>query len=145
MVRRDWCPLAKQASQFALDRILSCRTGVPREEVVAAIHDHLTQLAAAVTAGTVPMNKFVITKQLTKRPEDYPDAKNQPHVQVALRRRAAGKRDGVMAVSFYYRYIFTTINIRLIIKYAPTGLLTFLLSFFLFSFFSICRARLYLT
>jgi len=96
MVRRDWCPLAKQASQFALDRILSCE---PREGVVSAIHDHLAALAEAVNAGQVPTNKFVITKQLTKRPEDYPDAKNQPHVQVALRRRAAGKRDGTMAVS----------------------------------------------
>jgi DNA polymerase alpha subunit A len=46
----------------------------------------------------VPLNKFVITKQLTKRPDDYPDAKNQPHVQVALRRRAAGRQNGVMAV-----------------------------------------------
>jgi DNA polymerase alpha subunit A len=97
MVRRDWCPLAKQASQFALDQILNCRHGVSREEVVAAIHDHLTALASAVNAGTVPLNKYIITKQLTKRPEDYPDAKNQPHVQVALRRRKAGKRDGVLA------------------------------------------------
>ncbi len=46
----------------------------------------------------IPLGKFIITKQLTKRPEDYPDAKNQPHVQVALRRRAAGKRDGVLPV-----------------------------------------------
>lgn len=46
----------------------------------------------------MPMNKYIITKQLTKRPEDYPDARNQAHVQVALRRRAAGKRDGVMQV-----------------------------------------------
>ena len=45
------------------------------------------------------LDKFVITKQLTKRPEDYPDAKNQPHVQVALRRRAANKRDGTMQVT----------------------------------------------
>ena len=45
------------------------------------------------------MNKYIITKQLTKRPEDYPDAKNQAHVQVAMRRRAAGKRDGVMQVA----------------------------------------------
>lgn len=95
MVRRDWCPLAKQASQFSLDQILS---GKAREEVVAAIHEHLTTISNAVREGKVPLNKFVITKQLTKRPEDYPDAKNQPHVQVALRRRAAGKRDGVMAV-----------------------------------------------
>ena len=105
MVRRDWCPLAKQASQYALDRILSCRHNVSREEVVAAIHDHLTALAAAVTAETVPLNKFVITKQLTKRPEDYPDAKNQTHVQVALRRRAAGKRDGVMPVRLFYLFV----------------------------------------
>ena len=93
MVRRDWCPLAKQASQFCLDQILS---GKPREEVVGAIHEHLTALGDAVRDGTVPLGRYVVTKQLTKRPEDYPDAKNQPHVQVALRRRAAGKRDGVM-------------------------------------------------
>ncbi len=35
-----------------------------------------------IDSGAVPPNKFVITKQLTKRPEDYPDARNQPHVQV---------------------------------------------------------------
>lgn len=52
-----------------------------------------------VLAGLVPLNKYVITKQLTKNPSDYPDAKNQPHVQVALRRRAQGKQNGVMAVS----------------------------------------------
>ena len=92
MVRRDWCPLAKQASHFALDRILS---GNPREEVVASIHEHLRSISSAVKEDKVPLHKFVITKQLTKRPEDYPDAKNQPHVQVALRRRASGKRDGV--------------------------------------------------
>jgi hypothetical protein len=40
------------------------------------------------------VGKFVITKQLTKRLEDYPDARVQPHVQVALRRRAAGRKDG---------------------------------------------------
>ena len=51
-----------------------------------------------VLHGSLPLGKFVITKQLTKSLEQYPDAKNQPHVQVALRRRQAGKRDGVMAV-----------------------------------------------
>ena len=56
------------------------------------------QVQEKVKAGLVPMNKYIITKQLTKRPEDYPDARNQAHVQVALRRRAAGKRDGVLQV-----------------------------------------------
>ena len=59
----------------------------------------LVQVQEKVKAGMVPMNKYIITKQLTKRPEDYPDAKSQAHVQVALRRRAAGKRDGVMQVA----------------------------------------------
>lgn len=59
----------------------------------------MVQVQEKVKAGLVPLNKYVITKQLTKRPEDYPDARNQAHVQVALRRRAAGKRDGVMQVS----------------------------------------------
>lgn len=58
----------------------------------------MPQVQEKVKTGLVAMNKYIITKQLTKRPEDYPDARNQAHVQVALRRRAAGKRDGVMQV-----------------------------------------------
>lgn len=30
------------------------------------------------------MEKYVITKSLTKQPEAYPDGKNQPHVQVSI-------------------------------------------------------------
>ncbi|DBA99385.1 TPA: hypothetical protein ACH3X3_011985 [Trebouxia sp. C0006] len=93
MVRRDWCPLSKDVGNFALREILSAK---PKEDVVTAIHDHLNKVQEKMKAGLVPMNKYIITKQLTKRPEDYPDARNQAHVQVALRRRAAGKRDGVM-------------------------------------------------
>lgn len=35
-----------------------------------------------VSQGGVELKQFVITKQLTKNPEDYPDAKSQAHVQV---------------------------------------------------------------
>ena len=56
------------------------------------------QVRTKLSAGAMTLDKFVITKQLTKRPEDYPDAKNQPHVQVAVRRKAANKRDGTMQV-----------------------------------------------
>jgi len=94
IVRRDWCPLSKDCGNFALQKILS---GAKQEDVVDAIHAHLRQVKEMVTSGQVPINKFVITKQLTKQPEEYPDAKNQPHVQVALRRKAAGKRNGIAA------------------------------------------------
>jgi DNA polymerase elongation subunit (family B) len=33
----------------------------------------------------VPLALLAITKQLTKNPEDYPDKKALPHVQVAIR------------------------------------------------------------
>lgn len=40
MVRRDWCPLSKDVGNFALGEILSAK---PKEDVVAAIHDHLNK------------------------------------------------------------------------------------------------------
>ncbi|MPC84954.1 DNA polymerase alpha catalytic subunit [Portunus trituberculatus] len=38
----------------------------------------------------IGLEKLAITKTLTKRPEDYPDVKSLPHVQVALRVNAHG-------------------------------------------------------
>ena len=35
--------------------------------------------------------RFIINKGLTKNPEDYPDKKSLPHVQVALKMKALGK------------------------------------------------------
>lgn len=35
-------------------------------------------------SGQIELEKYVITKSLTKAPEDYPDAKNQPHVQARV-------------------------------------------------------------
>ena len=54
--------------------------------MVEAVHEKLRSVAAALSAGELPLSAFVITKQLTKRPEDYPDAKGQPHVQVGCNR-----------------------------------------------------------
>lgn len=53
-----------------------------------------------VLAGDVDLGQYLITKQLTKAPEDYPDAKSQAHVQVAIRRKKQGKREGVMQVGY---------------------------------------------
>src|SRR5690349_18852393 len=80
-----WCFIVVlQLLRTAIKSVLQCDCpiGKPKEEVVEAVHEHLRSVAAAMDAGEVPLNQFIITKQLTKRPEDYPDAKNQPHVQV---------------------------------------------------------------
>ena len=51
----------------------------------------LTEFSKEARAGHVPVDKWVITRGLNKSPKDYPDAKGQPHLQVALRMLAAGK------------------------------------------------------
>ncbi|CAM9990149.1 unnamed protein product, partial [Choristocarpus tenellus] len=88
LVRREWCVLSKGTGKFILDQILS---GEARETVVEGIHDHLEALAASMRAGEVPVDKYVITKGLNKAPHEYPDAKSQPHVQVALMMQKVGK------------------------------------------------------
>jgi DNA polymerase alpha subunit A len=40
--------------------------------------------------GTIDLSLLEITKQLTKNPENYPDAKNLSHVQVAIRTNSRG-------------------------------------------------------
>ncbi|XP_020584003.1 LOW QUALITY PROTEIN: DNA polymerase alpha catalytic subunit [Phalaenopsis equestris] len=87
MVRRDWSLLSKEIGDFCLNQILS---GGTCDDVVESIHGYLMKVQGEIRKGEVALEKFVITKSLTKPPEDYPDAKNQPHVQVALRLKKNG-------------------------------------------------------
>ncbi|KAI6101196.1 hypothetical protein F5141DRAFT_1190185 [Pisolithus sp. B1] len=87
MKRREYCALSKNVSQYVLDQILS---GEATEFVVQNIHEYLTAIGWNVRSGKVNVEDFIIHKRLGKNPEDYPDAKSQPHVQVALRMKAKG-------------------------------------------------------
>eukprot|EP00668_Euglena_longa_P015722 GGOE01019858.1.p1 GENE.GGOE01019858.1~~GGOE01019858.1.p1 ORF type:complete len:965 (+),score=277.50 GGOE01019858.1:1381-4275(+) len=82
MVRRDWCGLSQTASQVVLNCILS---GRPMDEILDSIHAYLAELADKVRNHQVELKEYVITKSLTKAPEQYADRAIQPHVQVALR------------------------------------------------------------
>jgi len=73
--------------RYVLDQILS---GEVTEVVVERIHEYLTTTGEDVRAGKVKLDEFIVFKRLGKSPEDYPDAKSQPHVQVALRMKAKG-------------------------------------------------------
>jgi DNA polymerase alpha subunit A len=88
MVRRDWCVLSRELGTSVLDVILS---GKERDEIVDAIHTMLAAVAGDMRAGSVPIDKYVITKGLNKAPGDYPDVKGQPHLQVALSLIKAGR------------------------------------------------------
>jgi len=88
LVRRDWCPVSKDTGTFVVEQILS---GRPREEIVMAIHDYLSDLSTRIRAGQVPLEQFIVTKGLNKNPKDYPDCKGQAHLQVALQMLKANK------------------------------------------------------
>lgn len=77
LVRRDWCGISHDASDYVLDQILS---DTDKEQVVLNIHTYLEALGRDIKAGSVQLEKFVINKALTSNPQDYKDGKSQPHV-----------------------------------------------------------------
>eukprot|EP01113_Clastostelium_recurvatum_P044377 TRINITY_DN7487_c0_g1_i3.p1 TRINITY_DN7487_c0_g1~~TRINITY_DN7487_c0_g1_i3.p1 ORF type:complete len:1514 (-),score=286.83 TRINITY_DN7487_c0_g1_i3:28-4569(-) len=88
LVRRDWCDLSRDMGNVVLDFILS---GATRDEVVERIHKYLQEQALAIRENKIPLQKYIVNKGLTKHPKEYPDAKSQPHVQVALKMLAQNK------------------------------------------------------
>lgn len=84
------------------------------EIVIEKIHEYLINLGEAVRKGLKPLDDYIIFKvrmrspslsfssaiadpppptsqRLGKNPEDYPDAKSLPHVQVAMKMKAKGQ------------------------------------------------------
>lgn len=45
------------------------------------------QVQEEMRNGQIPLEKYVITKTLTKPPEAYPDARSQPHVEVSSKHK----------------------------------------------------------
>ena len=100
LVRRDWCVLSKKLGEAILDKILV--QGGDREKIVENIHSLLEECSADARANKYPLESYVITKGLNKAPQDYPDAKGQPHLQVALYMLKAGK---TVAVGDHVPYV----------------------------------------
>ncbi|KCV68963.1 hypothetical protein H696_04382 [Fonticula alba] len=107
MVRRDWCMLTRQLSRDVLDVIFgldpvaraalrAAGAGDPLAATDAALSfaqrvlDVVRARNADIRAGRVDTAQFVIYKTLVRAPEQYVDARNHPHVMVALRQRARG-------------------------------------------------------
>jgi DNA polymerase alpha subunit A len=88
LVRRDWCQLSKDLGTRCLELIMS---GKETEEVVEIIHQDCNNVAKQMRNNEVPLEKYSITKSLSKAPKDYPNAKNMPHVMVALGMVKAGR------------------------------------------------------
>lgn len=93
LVRRDWCALSVETSNQVLEQILPMEpSSVSADSLVAArVHEILHRVAEQVATKAIPLEQYIISKNLTKEPEQYQDAKNQPHVVVALQMKAKGQ------------------------------------------------------
>jgi len=52
--------------------------------VLKQVCDYLGDMAKKILSGKVHVNEYIITKCISKNPEDYANAQSLPHVQVAL-------------------------------------------------------------
>ncbi|XP_030562454.1 DNA polymerase alpha catalytic subunit [Drosophila novamexicana] len=82
IVRRDWSQLAVMVGKAVLDEVL---TDKPLEDKLEAVHAQLGRIKEQITQSAVPLPLYVITKQLTRAPQEYANSSSLPHVQVALR------------------------------------------------------------
>ena len=48
----------------------------------------------------INVNEYIITKELTKAPQDYSDFKSLPHVAVAIKQKEKGKSDTELVGNF---------------------------------------------
>ena len=87
MVRRDWCALSADLSEDILKMIFA--DDILASDLASDIISYLQTKLSSLE--TIPREKFLINKSLTKEPESYADPKNQPHVMVALHLKQQGK------------------------------------------------------
>ena len=73
--------MAANTGKEILSKILSDCSGDDR---VSFIHETLEKIALDLNNGKIGLADLAITKSLTKDPNDYPDKKSLPHVQVSL-------------------------------------------------------------
>jgi len=86
-VRRDWSLVSKDTSKRILSTLLGCDSV---ETAVQEIHDYLREVRKMIDENKIPLEKFQITKKLTKHSSEYKNQR-QPHLQVALRLQRGGK------------------------------------------------------
>jgi len=105
MVRRDWAPVAGNTAKLVLDKIM---TENALDDKVFEIVKILEQTAVDLREGKIPLNDLLITKQLTKNPEEYKDAQGLYHVKVALRMNSGGKLQKKFRTGDTVSYLFCT-------------------------------------
>ena len=89
LVRHDWCDLSHQACEHFITEIFKGQSS-NIDDAIGNILSFLTSLSENVKNDVMNktkgyLAKYVITRGLNKRPQDYPASASMPHVKVALR------------------------------------------------------------
>eukprot|EP00178_Gracilaria_changii_P017202 TRINITY_DN491_c0_g1_i1.p1 TRINITY_DN491_c0_g1~~TRINITY_DN491_c0_g1_i1.p1 ORF type:complete len:1536 (-),score=250.71 TRINITY_DN491_c0_g1_i1:9728-14335(-) len=105
LVRHDWCDLSHEASDHFLDQIFHNQS-TNIDDAVGNILSYLSNLASRVKSNEVSLSKYVITRALNKRPQDYPEGHSTPHVAVASRMIKREKR--TIRPGEYIKYVICT-------------------------------------
>ncbi|XP_078038476.1 DNA polymerase alpha catalytic subunit-like [Augochlora pura] len=88
IVRRDWCQLACDVGKKILDQLFSNQSNENQLKEISRI---LRNVANDVRTNQVSLSSLVITKLLSKDPNQYRNPK-PPHAQVAVRANKEGGR-----------------------------------------------------
>eukprot|EP00737_Agarophyton_chilense_P002055 gb/GEZJ01002327.1/.p1 GENE.gb/GEZJ01002327.1/~~gb/GEZJ01002327.1/.p1 ORF type:complete len:1512 (-),score=223.04 gb/GEZJ01002327.1/:5194-9117(-) len=105
LVRHDWCDLSHDASDHFLDQVFHNQSA-NIDDAVGNILSYLSDLSSRVKNNEVSLSKYVITRALNKRPQDYPEGHSTPHVAVATRLIKKEKR--VIRPGEYIKYVICT-------------------------------------
>lgn len=87
-VRRDWCQLTSETMEKVIETVLK------KDDMKEAV-EYFKHVISDLLKGEIPMQKLVITKTITKRPESYMGI--QPHVELVkkLQKRNPAEAPGV--------------------------------------------------
>lgn len=107
-VRRDRAVIAKEAGEKILSMILCGEKEI--DDTVEDIHNYLKQLGEQIQNSQVPNEKFLISKQLNRNPEEYRDTKGLGHVALALRHNSDSKKTRKLKAGDTVEYVICLDN-----------------------------------
>lgn len=102
MRRREYCQLSKDISTYVLEKILS---ESDPEQALGEVYNYLEDMTKKIKDNEIQVDKYKINTRLSKDPNNYPNGKTMPPVQVALRLREQGK---VIKAGSVITYIITS-------------------------------------
>lgn len=105
-VRRDRAVIAKEAGERVLSMILESQSDI--NQVVEDIHNYLKQLGLETMNDSLPKEKYLISKQLNRNPEEYRNTKGIGHVVLAQRYNADPKKARKLKAGDTVEYVVCT-------------------------------------